>query len=258
MGRHVGGILQRPFQKPNLPLPLQLIPQGVEQHHAKLVLPVYLGRLQHCLHPVESLGQVLRARELLLELREVHEATLLDQPAQLPREGDVLGEGALLALDVWEPVHQPLDVLDALEVRLSPHRERPSLRRLKLLGELLDGLTQLPKVEVLRLCKEGVVCSVEHHLLPDLLGRRGALQRHPVVCHCEALMEHRAVRPLVQQGGHWVVPPVEDQEHLGLLRGEVEEVTGAAARSHPALEVGREALADRAVLLKGDEGCHLE
>mmetsp|Transcript_110918 Transcript_110918/g.312691 ORF Transcript_110918/g.312691 Transcript_110918/m.312691 type:complete len:270 (+) Transcript_110918:676-1485(+) len=150
---------------------------------------------------------VLGTGNLLLEMARFQQSVVFDNPGQLVHDSHVLRDIARHAPELGVFIYKLLHFLDRLNLR------RVLRLPLVLVNILLDAHAQIAKVREDVLLEE-LVLRRRHHDLFKL----GAYARHlrhvnAVVLHRQELVEHGLIRPLVEERRHWVVPPVQQQQH---------------------------------------------
>mmetsp|Transcript_74285 Transcript_74285/g.187159 ORF Transcript_74285/g.187159 Transcript_74285/m.187159 type:complete len:234 (-) Transcript_74285:557-1258(-) len=154
---------------------------------------------------------VVRASDFLLQLGSLQEPVRLHEPGELMHDSHVLRHVARQLAELGVLVDELLHLLDRLYLC--------GVLRLLLvvLHVLLDVDAQVAEVRQDVLLEKRVL-SCGHHdhlqLRPDV---RHLGHVDPVVVHREELVQHRLVRPLVQQRRHRIVPPVQQKQHRGGL-----------------------------------------
>mmetsp|Transcript_33530 Transcript_33530/g.85769 ORF Transcript_33530/g.85769 Transcript_33530/m.85769 type:complete len:403 (-) Transcript_33530:506-1714(-) len=184
-----------------------LVAQRIEQDQPQS-LHVSDGRAsQHLRHGLKVLLAVLRAGQLLLQLRRLQEAVRLDDARELMHHGDVLGHVARHAPELGISVDESLHLLDGLDARSVLGL------RLVVLHILFDAKTEVTEVCQGIVPEELVLCCGHHDGLKLRPNVRDLRHINAVVLQREQLVQHGLVCPLVQQGCHWVISSVHKQQH---------------------------------------------
>mmetsp|Transcript_14431 Transcript_14431/g.34202 ORF Transcript_14431/g.34202 Transcript_14431/m.34202 type:complete len:426 (+) Transcript_14431:507-1784(+) len=242
-------LLQAAYHGPNLPHALLLVLEGKEDHQPEAVVVREVWVVEQLNDLVGDSGTAAAAAgELLLQLRRHHEGPPLDDGTHLTQKGDMLGDGALLRLELGEGLDKPHHFLDRLDVPGG----------LRLLLEVVDeGLDREPEVAVVAVHvvpEERVLRRGEDDLRVVLVdfAPRGC-EVHSVVADPDEVVDHRLVGPLEQQGGHRVVAAVDEKEH-DIAAALPKVVEGPLLVVHEMVQAIRDPVAELAVPLVADRG----
>jgi hypothetical protein len=145
---------------------------------------------------------VVLAGKVLFDLRDLEEGVSMDQRGEGLDDIEVLDDIALGLLEVRELGDKVPHVIKGLHVGLEVVVEGGDLleRVLDGGGDLGPGLGVVVGKEVVQVHRQCDLCVL-------------AAEGHQIVVDAQQLVDHRLVRPLVQQGSHWIREPVHYQQH---------------------------------------------